>query len=87
MPNAFTLLLLLFAFVFAGTLEGCTPNPPTSGLPGSGWRCSALNGYGRAFFYNDADKDVAMERAKELCENGSVEPFSCQVSPENCLSL
>ena len=85
--KAFILSSPLLVFVFAGGLGGCTPNPPTSGLPETGWRCSAINGYGKPFFYNDADKAVAMERAKELCQNGSVEPFSCQVGPENCSAL
>jgi N-acetylneuraminic acid mutarotase len=87
MPKALPLLSLLFAVVFTGGLGGCTPNPPISGLPETGWRCSAINGYGKPFLYNDADKAVAMERAKENCQNGSDEPFSCQVGPENCTSL
>lgn len=87
MLKALALLPLLLAFVFAGGLGGCTSNPPASGLPETGWRCSAVNGYGKPFFYNDADKAVAMDRAKENCQNGSVEPFSCQAGPENCSSL
>ena len=81
---------VFLALVFIGLLGGlwsCTPTPSVSGLPQKGRRCSAIDSNGNPFFYNDADKAVAMKRAQEKCENGSTEPFSCRSGSENCTQL
>ncbi len=82
MKNCAALSFIALPLALAACSSGY---PPTSPLPARGWACTATDGDGNPYHYNDPDKTIATNRALQLCRDANYVPAECSL--EGCEPL